>query len=280
MDGRPIGIFDSGVGGLTVVREVWRRLPNERVLYFGDTARVPYGGRPAFEIEGFARQIISYLQRRGAKFVIVACNTTSALALDTVEREFHLPLVGMLRPGARAAARATRTGRIGVIATEGTARSGAYERAIKELMPGAEVLSKGCPLLVPFIEDGRAHSPEAMDALRDYLAPLLERDIDTLVLGCTHYPFLEDEIRRVVGPDVAIVDPAGETVEVASALLHDLDLASSARTGPDEFTVSGDPAGFASVAEKLLGSRLPRVARVDLQESLASPGYRYREQRL
>ncbi|MGE5588382.1 MAG: glutamate racemase [Clostridia bacterium] len=272
MDGRPIGVFDSGVGGLTVVREVWRQLPNERILYFGDTARVPYGGRPATEIQVFAREIISHLQKLGAKLVIVACNTTSALALDTVERSFDLPLVGVLRPGARSAAKATRTGRIGVIATEGTARSGAYERAIRELMPEAAVFTKGCPLLVPFIEAGRAHSPEAWKALRDYLAPLLELGIDTLVLGCTHYPFLEDEIRRIVGPDVAVVDPAGETVEAASALLYDLDLASPARTGPDEFAVSGDPGGFARVAEKLLGNRLPRVAKVDPQESLTKPG--------
>ncbi|MGE5592909.1 MAG: glutamate racemase [Betaproteobacteria bacterium] len=266
MDGRPIGVFDSGVGGLTVVREVWRRLGNERVLYFGDTARVPYGGRPAFEIEAFARQIVSCLKERGAKLVVVACNTTSALALEKVEREFDLPLVGVLRPGARAAAKATRSGKIGVIATEGTARSGAYERAIRALLPHAEIVSQGCPLLVPIVEAGRADSPEAMNALREYLAPLVERGIDTLVLGCTHYPFLVDGIRRIVGPRVAIVDPAGETVETVSALLDDLGLASPLRTGPDEFTVSGDPAGFARVAEKLLGSRIPPVARVDLAE--------------
>ncbi|MGE5586140.1 MAG: glutamate racemase [Bacillota bacterium] len=269
MDGRQIGIFDSGVGGLTVVRKVWRRLPNERILYFGDTARVPYGGRPASEIEGFARQIISYLQACRVKLIIVACNTTSALALDKVEREFDLPLVGVLRPGARAAVKATRTGRVGVIATEGTARSGAYERAIKELMPGAEVLSQGCPLLVPLVEAGQAHSREAGEALRAYLAPLLDRGIDTLVLGCTHYPYFEDEIKQIVGPDVAIVDPAGETVEAVSDLLDRLDLASPARTGPDEFTVSGEPEGFAHAAEKLLGSPLQRVTRVSLVDTLA-----------
>jgi len=270
VDDRPIGVFDSGVGGLTVVREVWRRLPNERILYFGDTARVPYGGRPAQEIEEFARQIIRYLGMLGSKFLIVACNTTSALALDKVGREFELPHVGVLRPGARAAARATRTGKIGVIATEGTARSGAYDQAIRELLPGAEVLAQGCPLLVPLVEAGRAHSPEAVDALRGYLTPLIERGIDTLVLGCTHYPYMDEEIRRIVGPDVAIVDPAGETVEVASALLNDLGLASPARTGPDEFMLSGDAEGFARVAEKLIKSRLPRVTKVNLVESLAS----------
>ena len=266
VDGRPIGVFDSGVGGLTVVRELWRRLASERVLYFGDTARVPYGGRPAFEIETFARQIMSYLRERGVKLIIVACNTTSALALDKVEREFDLPLVGVLRPGARAATKATHTGKIGVIATEGTVRSGAYERAIRALMPHADVVSQGCPLLVPIVEAGRADSPEAMNALREYLAPVMERGVDTLVLGCTHYPFLADGIRRIVGPGVAVVDPAGETVETVSALLNDLGLASSSRTGPDEFMVSGDPAGFARVAEKLLGSRIPPVARVALAE--------------
>ncbi|MCR4401339.1 MAG: glutamate racemase [Firmicutes bacterium] len=272
MDSRPIGVFDSGVGGLTVVREVWRKLPKERVLYFGDTARVPYGGRPAAEIEVFAREIISYLRKLGAKLVIVACNTTSALALDEVGREFDVPLVGVLRPGARSAVSATRAGRIGVIATEGTTRSGAYERAIRELMPEAAVFSKACPMLVPLIEAGRTCSREAEEALRDYLAPLLESDIDTLVLGCTHYPFLEDAIRRIVGPDVTIVDPAGETVEVASVLLRDLGLSSHERTGPDQFAVSGDPEGFTRVAEKLLGKRLPRAAKVDLRESSINRG--------
>ncbi len=266
MSGRPIGVYDSGVGGLTVSREVWRVLPQERILYLGDTARVPYGGRPARDIERFARQAISYLEMRGCKLVVVACNTTSALALDGMTRDFAVPLIGVLRPGAYAASKASRTGRIGVIATEGTVRSGAYERAIRQLLPHAEVFSRACPRLVPLVEAGRAHSGEAVEALREYLEPLVDEDIDVLVLGCTHYPYLEDEIRRIVGPDVTIVDPAGETVKAAAALLAGLGLLSETRSGPDEFLVTGEPEKFASVARELLGRALPSVRRVSLPE--------------
>ncbi len=257
-----MGVYDSGVGGLTVVRELWRALPRERVLYFGDTARVPYGGRPAEEIEGFSRQIVSYLETLGAKLVVVACNTTSALALDRVKPDFETPLVGVLRPGAHAASKASRNGRIGVIATEGTVRSGAYERAIAEFLPGARVFGQACPLLVPLVEAGKAHSVEARRALQEYLDPLLNQDIDTLVLGCTHYPYLGDEIRRIVGPDVAIVDPAEETARATQALTSGLGLASPDRSGCDEFMVSGDPESFARVAANLLGRPLPGVKRV------------------
>lgn len=269
MDARPIGIYDSGVGGLTVVRQVRCQLPDERILYFGDTARVPYGGRPAHEIEAFARQIVSYLEMLGSKLVIIACNTTSALALDKAKLEFDLPLVGVIRPGAYAASRASPTGRIGVIGTEGTVRSGAYERAIAEFAPHAQVVSQGCPLLAHLVEAGEVHSPEMVKALQEYLAPLVNQDIDALVLGCTHYPYLAEEIRRIVGPSVAIVDPAEETVRATSALLSSLGLASPERTGRDELMVSGDPERFASVAEGLLGYPLPGVKKVSLSESPA-----------
>lgn len=270
MDTRPIGIYDSGIGGLTVVREVWRQLPNERILYFGDTARVPYGGRPALEIEAFSRQIVAHLQAFGSKLVIVACNTVSALALDKIEPDFDLPLIGVVRPGAYAASKASRTGRIGVMATEGTARSGAYERAITELLPHAKVFSQGCPLLAPLIEAGLTHSPETVEALQEYLTPLMKQNIDALVLGCTHYPYLEEEIERIVGPDAAIVDPAEETVRATSELLSRMNLTSPEEAGPDEFMVSGDPERFARLAADLLGYPLPRVTKVSLPENPVS----------
>lgn len=264
MNSRPIGVYDSGVGGLTVVREISSKLPWERVVYFGDTARVPYGEKTAQELLGFSREIIEFLIDQGSKYIIAACNTTSSQVLEDVKKEFDVPVIGVLRPGAYAASRATRTGRIGVMATAGTIRSGAYEKTIKEYVPDGQVFSAACPQLVPLIEKGDINSEETIRALHNYIAPLLAEDIDVLVLGCTHYPYLIEHIRRIAGPRVEIVDPASETVTVTAAALQELGLQSQEKTGWHEFAVSGDPVRFAAVGRKLLGDDLTEARRVDL----------------
>jgi glutamate racemase len=264
LNSRPIGVYDSGVGGLTVVREISSKLPWERVVYFGDTARVPYGEKTAQELLGFSREIIEFLIDQGSKYIIAACNTTSSQVLEDVKKEFDVPVIGVLRPGAYAASRATRTGRIGVMATAGTIRSGAYEKAIKEYVPDGQVFSAACPQLVPLIEKGDINSEETIRALHNYIAPLLAEDIDVLVLGCTHYPYLIEHIRRIAGPRVEIVDPASETVTVTAAALQELGLQSQEKTGWHEFAVSGDPVRFAAVGRKLLGDDLTEARRVDL----------------
>jgi glutamate racemase len=264
LNSRPIGVYDSGVGGLTVVREISSKLPWERVVYFGDTARVPYGEKTAQELIGFSREIIRFLIEQGSKYIIAACNTTSSQVLEDVKLEFDIPIIGVLRPGAYAASKATRTGRIGVMATEGTTRSCAYEKAITEHVPGGQVFSAACPQLVPLIEKGDINSEKTIRALHDYIDPLMAKDIDVLVLGCTHYPYLIEHIRRITGPHVEIVDPARETVTVTAAALQELGLQSREKTGQHEFAVSGDPVRFASVGSKLLGDDLTEARRVDL----------------
>lgn len=266
MNSRPIGVYDSGVGGLTVVREISSNLPWERVVYFGDTARVPYGEKTAQELLGFSREIIKFLIDQGSKYVIAACNTTSSQVLEDVKKEFDVPVIGVLRPGAYAASRATRTGRIGVMATAGTIRSGAYEKTIKDYVPEGQVFSTACPRLVPLIEKGDINSEETIRALHDYIDPLLAKDIDVLVLGCTHYPYLIEHIRRITGRRVEIVDPASETVTVTAAALQELGLQSQEKTGQHEFAVSGDPVRFAAVGRKLLGDDLAEARRVDLSD--------------
>ncbi len=264
MNSRPIGVYDSGVGGLTVVQEISEKLPWERVIYFGDTARVPYGEKTAQELLGFSREIISFLIEQGSKFIIAACNTTSSQVLDDVKKEFDIPIIGVSRPGAYAASKATETGRIGVIATVGTIRSGAYVKTIKEYVPEAQVFSVACPALVPLIEKGDIGSEETVHALQDYLVPLMEKNIDVLVLGCTHYPYLIEHIKRITGPCVKIVDPAEETVTAVAATFQESGLGSQEKTGPHEFTVSGDPSLFATVGRRLLGDCLTHVSQVSL----------------
>ncbi len=269
LNSRPIGVYDSGVGGLTVVREISSKLPWERVVYFGDTARVPYGEKTARDLLGFSREIIEFLIGQDSKYIIAACNTTASQVLDDVKKEFDIPIIGVLRPGAYAASRATRTGRIGVIATVGTTRSAAYEKTIKEYVPDAKVFSVACPELVPLIERGDLNSAETIRVLHYYLDPLMEEDIDVLVLGCTHYPYLIEHIARITGPHVEIVDPATETVTATAAALQELGLQSQEKSGQHEFAVSGDPMRFATVGRKLLGDSLTGVRQVNLSDERA-----------
>ena len=218
----PIGVFDSGVGGLTVAREIMRQIPNERIVYCGDTARVPYGSKSKDNILKFSRQIIRFLQTENVKAIVIACNTASALALDEMQQEFELPILGVVKPGAKVAVETTANKRIGLIGTEANIRSGVYTRYIKSLDDEAKVFEKACPLFVPLVEEGWLHDDITLQVASRYLEELKEKDIDTLIMGCTHYPLIRSTIRKVMGDKVNLVNPAYETaIELKNLLERD-----------------------------------------------------------
>lgn len=218
----PIGVFDSGVGGLTVAREIMRQIPNERIVYFGDTARVPYGSKSKDNIIKFSRQIIRFLQTENVKAIVIACNTASALALDEMQQEFDLPILGVVKPGAKVAVETTANKRIGLIGTEANIRSGVYTRYIRSLDDEAKVFEKACPLFVPLVEEGWLHDDITLQVASRYLEELKEKDIDTLIMGCTHYPLIRSTIRKVMGDKVNLVNPAYETaIELKNLLERD-----------------------------------------------------------
>lgn len=260
----PIGVFDSGVGGLTVLQEVHRQLPNESVVYFGDTARLPYGKRSPAEIIEYVYEILHWMQSLEVKMAIMACNTSSALALDVVRPEFKLPILGLILPGARAAVGKGK--RIGVIATTATVKSEAYVQAICESDPQAQVFQVDCPEFVPLIESDRINDPYTLQVARQYLQPLIEANIDTLVLGCTHYPHLSGVLRQILPSHVALVNPASYVVKAAAQELDLMGLkCNDGRHDRAEtkFFVSGEPERFAQVSRRWLG-KLPLVEKVHL----------------
>ncbi len=262
-----LGIYDSGLGGLTVLRAVQQQLPQEPVLYFGDTARVPYGTRTAAELLTFGREILTWMGEQGVKMVLVACNTSSALVLEQLQREFPWPILGLILPGARAAVQTGR--RIGVLATPATVQSGAYPRAIREACPQAGVWQVPCPELVPLIEQGRSHTLAARRLLRRYLAPLLSVDVDTVIYGCTHYPLVDDLMAALLPPHVQRIDPAIALVRAAAQELDALGLRHHG-SGRVRFGVSGSPQVFARRAQRWLGS-LPAVEAVFLPQCQELP---------
>ncbi len=271
MSSLPIGIFDSGVGGLTVLRAVRRRLPNESVIYLGDTARVPYGMKSRGTIERYAVEDAGFLIRKGVKMLVVACNTISAMARERLRAEFNLPLLSVLGPGARMAARVTRSGRIGVIATEATVESGAYERAIRDACGDREVeiFSRACPLFVPLVEEGETDSKIAQMIAEQYLAPLREKRIDTLVLGCTHYPLLKPVIGATIsatGEDgVTLVDSAEATAEETARLLEGRGLSNQTpHAGASRFYVTDAAGRFHRIAERILEEPLDHLEAVEV----------------
>lgn len=267
MSWQAIGIFDSGVGGLTVLREIFKVLPQEDTIYFGDTARVPYGTKSPETVERYSREITSFLVKRDIKLLVVACNTASAVALNSLKREFFIPVVGVIEPGARRAVEVTRSGRIGVIGTAGTIKSSAYTRAIKRLNPAAEVLTRACPLFVPLAEEGWTDNQVARLTAQSYLQELKEADIDTLVLGCTHYPLLKNIIAETMGPDVVLVDSAEETGRTVAEILTNKKLLRPAlEKGNHHFFVSDIPAGFIRVGNRFLGGKLGDVYQVNLDD--------------
>ena len=215
----PIGIFDSGVGGLTVAREIMRQIPNERLVYFGDTARVPYGNKSKETITKYSKQIIRFLKTQNVKAIVVACNTASAYALDEIEKELDIPIIGVVKPGAKVAAEATRNKKVGVIATAGTIQSRIYAEYIEGIDKEIRVVGKACPLFVPLVEEGLLEDPVTDEIATRYLNELKDLDIDTLILGCTHYPLIRSTLGRIMGDNVTLVNPAYETaVELRSLL--------------------------------------------------------------
>ncbi|ELS32310.1 MULTISPECIES: glutamate racemase [Pseudanabaena] len=260
----PIGVFDSGVGGLTVLQEVHRQLPNESVVYFGDTARLPYGKRSPVEIIEYVYEILHWMQSKQVKMAIMACNTSSALALDVVRKDFDLPILGLILPGARAAVGKGK--RIGVIATTATVKSEAYVQAIRESDPQAQVFQMDCPEFVPLIESDRIQDPYTLQVAKVYLQPLIEANIDTLVLGCTHYPHLSGVLRQILPSHVALVNPASYVVRAAGQELDLMGLKcldSRSDRAETRFFVSGEPDRFAQVSRRWLG-KLPLVEKVSL----------------
>jgi glutamate racemase len=267
MTSLPIGIFDSGVGGLTVLRAVRQRLPGESVIYLGDTARVPYGTKSPATIERYAVEDAAFLVGKGVKMIVVACNTASAMSRERLRAEFDVPLLSVLGPGARMAARVTRSGRIGVIATEATIESGAYERAIRESCgdKDVDVFSRACPLFVPLVEEGETDSQIARLVAEQYLSGLRASRIDTLVLGCTHYPLLKGVIGETMGSDVALVDSAEATAEETAALLESHHLLNrQLNSGKAEFYVTDAARRFHRIAERILEAPLEHLEAVEV----------------
>ena len=215
----PIGVFDSGVGGLTVAREIMRNIPNERIIYFGDTARVPYGSKSKDTVLRYSRQIIRFLRTQDVKAIVVACNTASAYALEEIKKELDIPIIGVVKPGARVAGKATKNGKIGIIGTEATVNSGIYTEFIQAQNPDIQVLGKACPLFVPLVEEGWLKDSVTAEVAGRYLDSLMEQGIDTLILGCTHYPLLRSLLRDIVGEGVTLVNPAYETARELKELL-------------------------------------------------------------
>ena len=264
MPERAIGVFDSGVGGLTVFKEIMHQLPSEELVYLGDTARVPYGTKSPPTVLRYALEAASFLVQRGVKLLVVACNTASSVALPALEERFSLPVIGVIEPGARRAAALTRNRKVGVIGTEGTVKSGAYTRAIHALDADIEVYAAPCPLFVPLAEEGWAEHPVALLAARDYLAPLVAQGIDTLVLGCTHYPLLKNTLREVLGDDVQLVDSAEETARVVAARLCERNHFRAGARGAHRFYVTDVPTRFERVGGAFLGTALHDVEQVEL----------------
>jgi glutamate racemase len=266
---QPIGIFDSGLGGLTVVRAIRRRLPAESVVYFGDTARVPYGIKSGETVARFAAEDCDFLCRYEPKFIIVACNTASAAALPVLGRRFRQPIVGVIEPGARAAAGVCGSRPIGIIGTERTIASGAYRRAIERHVPGAKLVERACPLLVPMVEEGRGPGdPIVRLVLAEYLRPMQEAGVGSLVLGCTHYPLLKDAIAAVVGPQIVLVDSAEAVAEEVAYLLETYGLREPSGRGDMRFFVSDNPERFQAVGRRFLGEEIASVAPVPQEEFL------------
>lgn len=243
MNNAPIGVFDSGVGGLTVVREIMEQLPGEALLYFGDTARVPYGNKSEETVVRYSAQIIKFLLSKGAKTIVIACNTASAVALEKMKEMFEVPIIGVVKPGAKAAAEVTKNGKIGVIGTEATIRSGIYNDFLRKTDPHVTVYGKACPLFVPLVEEGWLEEDTITEQVaRRYLAGLSGQGIDTLVLGCTHYPLLRSVIQRVVGDQVKLVNPAVETTRELKYLLEEHHLLNeSAGTGESYAAAGKEP---------------------------------------
>jgi len=266
VDARPIGVFDSGFGGLTVVSEIKRQLPGERIIYFGDTAHLPYGSKSKEVVTGYSLRIAEFLAQKGVKLIVIACNTASSYALAELKGRFSLPLVDVVMPGARAAAGITGVKRVGVIGTMATIKSKAYETAINEINPEIKISAMACPMFVPLVEEGWVDGQVALLVAKEYLSPLKKDRIETLILGCTHYPFLKKIITRVMGLEVVLVDSAEETAKDVNRVLSEKALlaGAGAQPGRHRYFVSDDPEKFSVLGRKFLGQDIGVVEKADI----------------
>ncbi len=268
----PIGVFDSGIGGLTVAREIMRQIPNETIIYFGDTARVPYGSKSKQTIITYSRQIVKFLQTKNVKAIVIACNTASAFALETVSAEVSIPVIGVVEPGAKVAAEATKNGNIGIIGTEGTINSGIYNSYLSRTKPNVKVYGKACPLFVPLVEEGWLSDPITVDVAKRYMNELKVCDIDTLVLGCTHYPLIRHTIGSVVGDKVTLVNPAFETARTLKEVLKCKGIESVNPAGEHKFYVSDGAEKFKKFANTILPCEVMETKDINI-ESFADTVY-------
>lgn len=265
----PIGVFDSGVGGLTVAREIMRQMPEERIVYFGDTARLPYGNKSCNTVIRFTKQIIRFLLTQDVKAIVIACNTATAYALETVEKELDIPIIGVIHAGAKTAVGSTKNGKIGIIGTEGTIRSNVYTRVLKEMRANIEVTGKSCPLLVPLVEEGLLHDSVTDEIASRYLSELKGKYIDTLILGCTHYPLLRSTVGRLMGPEVTLVNPAYETALELKQLLEEKGLLCDGDKGDLEkyrFYVSDLAEKFTSFSTSILPGQVKETKQINIEE--------------
>lgn len=266
----PVGVFDSGVGGLTVAREIMRQLPNENLVYFGDTARVPYGSKSKDNIIRYSRQIIHFLKTKEVKAIVIACNTASALALDVVQKEEDIPIIGVIAPGARAAVQETKNKKVGVIGTEATVQSRMYSKVMKAMDPDVTVIGKACPLFVPLVEEGFAKHHVTGEIIDFYLASMKKQeDIDTLILGCTHYPLLRSRIMEYMGEKIHLVNPAYETAMDLKALLEEMDMANDTQEKEHasySFYVSDAADKFKQFANSILPYDIETTKQIQIEE--------------
>lgn len=265
----PIGVFDSGVGGLTVAREIMRNLPNEKIVYFGDTARVPYGSKSKETVLRYSRQIVRFLRTQEVKAIVIACNTASAMALEEIQNEIDIPIIGVVKPGAKAAAVTTKNKKIGVIGTEATVGTHIYRELIQKMDPAVEVIEKSCPLLCPLVEEGWLKDPVTDEVLKRYLSELLKQGIDSLIMGCTHYPLLRSAMKRIVGEEVNLVNPAYETALCLGALLRANDIANQGHKEeefPYRFFVSDMADKFTRFASTILPFDVRTTQKVNIEE--------------
>ncbi|WP_071460300.1 glutamate racemase [Bacillus massilinigeriensis] len=262
---RPIGVIDSGVGGLTVAKEMMRQLPNEQIVYLGDTARCPYGPRSTEEIRKFTWELTRFLLKRKIKMLVIACNTATAAALDEINAELDIPVLGVIHPGARTAIKVTETYKIGVIGTIGTVQSGAYEKALKAIYKHTQAVSLACPKFVPLVESGEYSGDVAKRIVKETLEPLKSSDIDTLILGCTHYPLLEPLIKSEMGEEVSVISSGEETAREVSTILHHDNMLSKVNNEPEhEFYTTGSRKIFATIASQWLGKTIVNVKKAVL----------------
>ena len=264
---KPVGVFDSGVGGLTVVNQLIRSLPQEDIIYFGDTAHLPYGSKSKEAIMRFSLDIANFLTAQKAKIIVVACNTASSFALSSLTENIEIPVIGVIEPGAQAAIDATRNFKIGIIGTEGTIKSRAFEEALKKIDKNVKVFSRACPLFVPLVEEGWLDEPETSQIAEKYLSPLKGEGIDTLILGCTHYPLLKELLSRIMGQEISLIDTAEATAKAVEKKLGEKNLLrKGSRKGAYKFFVSDDPEKFLQLGRRFLGKNMEKAERVNLEK--------------